>query len=135
MSATGLHNEPLISANDRKRQRRYSAGELLSPVLSAKASNVPEHHQLPLVVTGVPVKPGDRVSAAKPAVRAARMYVLPPPLRCREALPKCREALPKCSEALLKVRVAPEAMLRRVRETPEVNRAGSTDNMFYDNTV
>jgi hypothetical protein len=128
MSATGLHNEPLISANDRKRQRRYSAGELLSPVLLAKASNVPEHHQLPLVVTGVPVKPGDRVSAAKPAVRAARMYVLPPPLRCREALPKC-------SEALLKVRVAPEAMLRRVRETPEVNRAGSTDNMFYDNTV
>jgi hypothetical protein len=48
------------------------------------------------------------------------VYVLPPPLRQRTTL--------------LKKMAAPEAMLLRVRKTPEINRAGSTDSIFSDNT-
>jgi hypothetical protein len=72
VSANGLRHEFLMSANDRKCQRRLLAMELLSHVLPEKASSDQEHHQLLLVVTGEEMRPKDRVSAARPAVRAAR---------------------------------------------------------------
>jgi hypothetical protein len=134
MSANGLHHELLISVNGRKCRLRKSAKGLLNPVLLTKASSVPKYHQLPLVVTEAQVRSEDRVSAARPAVRAVRRgYVLPLPLRCRETLLKCREVLRRHREALLKAKAVPEAMLRRAREIPEINSADSTGRIFSDN--
>jgi hypothetical protein len=58
VSANGLRHEFLMSANDRKCQRRLLAKELLSHVLPEKASSDQEHHQLLLVVTGEETRPG-----------------------------------------------------------------------------
>jgi hypothetical protein len=66
------------------------------------------------------MRPEDRVSVDRPAARAAKGRVLPPPPRYREAL--------------LKSIAAPEAMLPQVRKTPEINRAGNTGSIFFDNT-
>jgi hypothetical protein len=133
MSANGLRHKLLISANGRNCQLRWLARELLSPVLPLKASSVPKHHQLPLVVTEAQARPEDRVSAASPAVRAVSRRVLQPLPRCREALRRYRETFLKCGEVLLKARTVPEARHLRIREMPEIKSADSTGSIFSDN--
>ena len=76
VSAKGLHRQLRLSANSHYCRVRVSArAPLLSPVLPAKACSLPRHRQLPSVVTGEPMRPGDRVFAARPAARAVRWYI------------------------------------------------------------
>jgi hypothetical protein len=88
-------------------------------MLLTKASSIPERRRLPSVVTGEQVRPEGRVSAVRLAARAATGRVLQP--------------LPRYRKALLKAEAVLEAMRLRIRETPEVNRAGSTGSILSDN--
>ena len=89
-SSSGEPCRPRMPVSDRQRHLRASSSgepcrlrmlvsDRLSPVLFVRAGNLPEHPQVPLVVTGELMRPRRRVIAARPAVKARKGYALPLP--------------------------------------------------------